>query len=226
MFCVRFHRFRCIWEFMSNGRLWLVIMGLKWTARNASLIIDRLTSAKDSGAVFNWIIEVKKKCPGLVHFLDFMAASGSRYEESINSYNLIVELSMKGTLEKDYFSSESGALEHCKHKDIFLRRTKKAFVGFVPNELIEKIKKDGKTLELHYVQTKAKRALGYKRFGDIREAYATPMTSYLKESEINFLQGRVTGVFMQHYFNPASVLDLRERVLKGVKEILSKSFNT
>jgi len=37
------------------------------------------------------------------------------------------------------------------------------------------------------------------------------MTKYLKESEINFLHGRVSAsIFMQNYFNPAWISDLKE----------------
>jgi hypothetical protein len=43
---------------------------------------------------------------------------------------------------------------------------------------------------------------------------------YLKEAEIDFLQGRVSGsVFMRNYFNPALIDDLKQRVLNGIAEI-------
>jgi hypothetical protein len=214
-------------KYMGVYDQWKVLVknyGLKWTVRDDSLIIARLTKAKDSNDLFNWIVQLKMKCPSLVDFIDYMIASGLRYEEGINSYNLIVKLSKERTFEKDYYNLESGALEHFRFKDVFLRRNKKAFISFVPSELIERIQGKDKTLHKFYVQSKAKRAVGYVRFSDIREAYATLMTKYLKESEINFLQGRVTsGVFMQHYFNPSLISDLRERVLEGVKEILAKS---
>jgi hypothetical protein len=42
----------------------------------------------------------------------------------------------------------------------------------------------------------------------------------LKESEIDFLHGRVsTSVFMRNYFNPALIGDLKERVFKAVAEL-------
>ena len=61
------------------------------------------------------------------------------------------------------------------------------------------------------------------RFADIREAHATFMTKYLKKEEIDFLHGRVTsGVFMQRYFNPALIGDLKDRAFQGIAEILEK----
>jgi len=45
----------------------------------------------------------------------------------------------------------------------------------------------------------------------------------LKESEINFLHGRVSAsIFMQNYFNPAWISDLRQRMFKAIEEIKQK----
>jgi len=62
---------------------------------------------------------------------------------------------------------------------------------------------------------------GYKiRYTDIRELHRTFMTKYLKESEINFLHGKVSAsIFMQNYFNPAWISDLRQRMFKAIEEI-------
>jgi len=58
------------------------------------------------------------------------------------------------------------------------------------------------------------------RFSDIREAHANVLTKYLRQAEIDFLQGRVSAsVFMRNYFNPALIIDLRKRVFKAVSEI-------
>jgi hypothetical protein len=49
------------------------------------------------------------------------------------------------------------------------------------------------------------------------------MTKYLNQSEIDFLHGRVgTSVFMQNYFNPAWISDLKQRVFQGIAEIQSR----
>jgi hypothetical protein len=46
------------------------------------------------------------------------------------------------------------------------------------------------------------------------------MTKWLNQSEIDFLQGRISGsVFMRNYFNPALITDLHERVFKGLTEM-------
>ena len=46
------------------------------------------------------------------------------------------------------------------------------------------------------------------------------MTKFLSQSEIDFLQGRISGsVSMRNYFNPALISDLKERVFKTIKEL-------
>jgi len=55
------------------------------------------------------------------------------------------------------------------------------------------------------------------RFSDIREAHGTFITKHLKQPEIDFLHGRVsTNVFMANYFNPALIVDLKERTFKAI----------
>ena len=45
---------------------------------------------------------------------------------------------------------------------------------------------------------------------------------YLKQPEIDFLQGRVSAsVFMQNYFNPQFIADLQDRALQNSRELLT-----
>jgi hypothetical protein len=60
-----------------------------------------------------------------------------------------------------------------------------------------------------------------RRFGDVREFYASYSTKHLRPPEIDFVQGRMSAsVFMRNYFNPAWISDLKERVLMNAKELL------
>ena len=209
--------------------------GLRWIGRSKDdIFIDRLTGVSDSEEIWTWIRTLKDARPLLSDLLDFMAVSGLRFVESVNSYNLIVELTKKGALIMDrsdkeyhsgYFNQELSSLEHFwpPFRSTFLRATKKAFVSFVPNELIGKIGEaeplPGPGAISKMVQ---KRGLP-SRFGDVREAQGTFMTKYLKEAEINFLHGRVTSsVFMTNYFNPSLIVDLKSRAFQGIGEIQEK----
>jgi len=194
--------------------------GLKWSVRSDDLLIARFTKSVDPNAVFDWIKQVKSCCSGLRDFMDFMATTGLRFDEAIESYNLIIKLSKEGKLNS-YYDGEREVLEHYRFKEIFLRKTKKAFISFVSKELVKNIS-DHKLLNAYAVQSKVKRGTKKLRFGDIREVHGTVATKFLNEVEINFLHGRISSsVFMQNYFNPVWLADLKDRTLKAAETMLS-----
>jgi intergrase/recombinase len=113
-------------------------------------------------------------------------------------------------------------LEHYRFKDLFIRRSKKVFVSFVPENTVREVK-DSIPLTKDAIQNRIKRAGMKSRFGDLREYWATTMTQTLRQPEIDFLQGRIsTSVFMRHYFNPAWITDLKARTLRTCEEILGQ----
>jgi intergrase/recombinase len=194
--------------------------GLKWKSGNADdLIISRLTKAAENRDVIKWISSVKAKLPKLCCFMDFVLVSGLRCEESIKAYNLIIDLADKGRLS-EYYNAETEALEHFRFKKLFIRRTKKAFISFIPKTFIEKVTKQKKLTRFQIDNWIRRDNKLRSRFGDIREYYATYMTRYLKQPEIDFLQGRVSAnVFMRNYFNPALISDLKERTFKAIADL-------
>ena len=197
---------------------------LKWTGKSADdIFIDRLNSVEDSEEIWNWIRQVKKERPELTEFMDLMAVSGLRLIEAVNSFNLQGKLAQEGKLYSSYFVVEKLTLEHYRFKEIFIRRSKKAFVSFVPEQLVQDISKLRPWVSTDAVQKMVQKRGLQLRFADIREAHATFMTKYLKKEEIDFLHGRVTsGVFMQHYFNPSLIADLKSRTFQGIAEIQAK----
>jgi hypothetical protein len=196
---------------------------LKWTGRSADdLIVDRITKVQDPNEIFQWIKKVKQVRPQLDCFMDFMAVTGLRLVEAVASYNLIIKLSKEGNL-KSYYDAEKETLEHFRFKQIFFRRSKKAFLSFVSKEMIEHISQKAPIASKDAVVISVrKKALG-ARFSDIREAHGTLMTKHLKDNEIDFLHGRVTSsVFMKNYFNPSLISDLRIRAKNATNEIEQK----
>jgi len=193
--------------------------GLKWkNVKAEDLLLSRMINAEKNGNVLEWVEQVKAKIPQLSFFMDFIVLSGLRFEETVNSYNLIIDLAREGRLS-EYYNEENEALEHYRFRGLFIRRTKKAFVSFIPKSLVEAISREEK-LTIYKVWNLVKRKGLKCRFPDIREYFATVMTRWLSPAEIDFLQGRISGsVFMRNYFNPALITDLRERVFKGLTEI-------
>ncbi len=194
---------------------------LEWGGKsNDDLVIERYTRIQNPNEVFEWIKQVKRVRCELADFMDFMAVTGLRLVEAIKSYNLIIELSRKGRLN-EYYNEEKQTLEHFRFKEIFIRKSKKAFVSFIPKEFIERIIMNNPLPDsAHAIVTRVRKQGLKARFSDVREAHGTFMTKYLKESEINFIHGRVTtSIFMANYFNAALIADLKQRIFKGIKEI-------
>ena len=110
--------------------------GLKWRRQNAEiLILDRIEKTRTNGNVLEWIKKVKEKHPILTDFLEFILVSGLRFSEAVQSYNLIVQLTNKDTIN-DYYSFENQFLEHYRFKHLFIRRTKKAFMSYIPKNFL------------------------------------------------------------------------------------------
>lgn len=159
------------------------------------------------------IRRVKVEASEYATFMDFMATTGLRYEEAINSWNLIIQLAGENKLRMRSWSIIG-------FKGIFIRRTKKAFISFVPKDLINEIVKY-RPLTFNVLRKRIQRRRLKLRFGDIRELHASVLTKYLREREIDFLHGRTsTSVFMRNYFNPAWIQDLKNRALEGAHELL------
>jgi intergrase/recombinase len=196
--------------------------GLKWGSKNSDmLVIKRLLKTVDPNEVFDWVKSVKRRVPFLGDFMDLMTITGLRYNEAIESSNLIVKLAGEGRLS-EYFNAEELVLEHYRFKEVFIRRSKKVFISFVPGELVKRIS-HGEPLHWNIVKKKVARRVEHLRFADIREVNASVVTKHLSQPEIDFLQGRVSAsVFMRHYFNPAWITDLKHRALKAAEEILAK----
>ncbi|MCJ7482260.1 MAG: hypothetical protein MUO31_04780, partial [Thermodesulfovibrionales bacterium] len=197
--------------------------GLTWGGRSSDdIVIDRITKVQNPDEVFSWIKQVKSKRPDLEDFMDFIAVTGLRLDEAFQSYNLIISLARKGKLE-EYYNEKTQTLEHYKFKETFIRKSKKAFISFVPRELIQRIQENEPFKSKGGIQKRVVTSGLKLRFSDVREAHASFMTKHLKQPEIDFVHGRVaSNVFMRNYFNPALIVDLEARAMQGISEIREK----
>jgi len=197
--------------------------GIKLSKRNNDdIIISRLCRNTNAEEIYQWIRETKKKIPELSDFLELMAITGLRLIEAIDCNNLVVKLSKEQRLS-EYYNEKTEILEHYRFKELFIRNSKKVFISFVPKDLVQRIAEKGSIYDYERLTRKVEYWVGKRRFSDIRELHATILTKYLTQPEIDFLQGRVSAnVFMRNYFNPSLINDLKQRVFKGIAEIMQK----
>jgi hypothetical protein len=200
--------------------------GIGWSGRSVDdLVIERLVRRGDAEEIWSWVRQVKAKVPKLRVFMDFICFTGLRLCEAFQSYNLIIQLSRINRLNQ-YYNEANECLEHYRFKNMFIRRTKKAFISFTPKQLIQSISICQPFKSTYAVQEYIKKKHLPTRFSDIRELHASLLTRHLSQPEIDFLHGRVSAnVFMSSYFNPALINDLKERVFKAIEEIRSKIHN-
>mgnify|MGYP000145909205 CR=1 FL=1 len=169
-----------------------------------------------------WVKEcIKVLDEDTVNFIKFVMVSGLRKEEAVKSFNKIITLSHRGELER-YYNFELEALEHFRFPKEFIRRTKNAFISFIPSEFIKEVANSKPisytTLKRHLRENKLK-----VRLNELRDYYATFMVrnGSIRE-EVDFLQGRVgKSIFMRHYFSPA-IKDLRDRTLTAIRKMMSE----
>ena len=187
--------------------------GLKWSVNNDDVILARLSRNATSDDLFAWIKTVKHEIPTLEPFMDFITATGLRFDEAINSFNMIAQNTSAHARNETQQS-----LEHFKFRRVFIRRTKKCFCSFVPKELIEKIHSP---ITHDMIKKRLQRRGMRSRFAEILEYYATYSTKHLRQAEIDFCQGRMSAtVFARNYFNPSLIADLKNRAITNANELL------
>ena len=104
-------------------------------------------------------------------WLGFNLLTGLRKEESINSFNLILQLFKDGNLG-EYYNQELGVLEHFKHGDMFLRHTKNCYISIVTKDLISEIR-NSQPVTYSAIRKRLTRKGRSLRIKELRSYYAT-----------------------------------------------------
>jgi hypothetical protein len=122
-------------------------------------------------------------------WLKFNLLSGLRKEESINSFNLIIQLNVeRKTME--YFNEELGVLEHFKHGDMFLRHTKNCYISIVTKDLISEIR-NSQPVTYSAIRKRLTRKGQPMRIKELRSYYATYLRNHgILAEYVDLIQGR------------------------------------
>lgn len=124
----------CLLQFKDS----LKNCGIKAHKQNSIESFLRVLSDSDSD-ILDWYEKAEAVLrPNERLYLKFCRFIGSRKEEAINSFNLIIELA-KQNKTSEYYNRELNCLLHFKYPKLFLRDTKNVYISFVPESLVNEI---------------------------------------------------------------------------------------
>jgi intergrase/recombinase len=155
-------------------------------------------------------------------YLRFMALSGLRAMEGINSFNLIVVMGSKYSTE--YYNENTKFLEHFRYPKLFLRNSKNCYVSCVPKSLLDEISNSAKVSYVAIDKRLNRNNLPMK-IKQLRSYYATQMRKAgLLSEQIDLMEGRIgKSIFLMHYFkeNPKLLSDKIIELLPDLENSLT-----
>ena len=104
-------------------------LGIKRSRDNAVDIFKRIYNHNENNNMLDWLYTVKKASlkPEYTFAINYMALTGLRTSEAIESLNIIAKEGLS-----TYYNSDYRTLEHFRYPAIFIRGTKNCYVSIVP----------------------------------------------------------------------------------------------
>ena len=207
-------------KFMGCYDKWKAIKDkfqLKWSNGDSSLEIFQniVNNENNYDSMLKWIKDTCNQIPkSYANILIYCALTGLRADEACKSVSRV-----KSNLN-NYLNKETMVLEHFKYPNIFIRRTKQAFISIANDDVLH-LAKDSNYYSYNALRCYLKRKNIAMKMNYCRKIFATFMRNNGIEQEIiDLLQWRIPkAVFVRHYYRP----DL-ERVDK-VRGLLDKLYN-
>jgi intergrase/recombinase len=192
--------------------------GLKWeNTSNLEAFLSLLNTNLEETET--WLKQVIQKLPKEYStVLVFDALTGLRPSEATISCKLISELSEQDKLDR-YYDRELMMLQHFRFPELFLRKSKNAYISFVTPKLIELVQQTKPKIAYSAVDTMIGRA-GFKvQTKQLRKLYATKLRNYLPQEMVDLLQGRISQtVFMKFYYKPL-LQDIQQKTIKSFQPL-------
>ena len=184
--------------------------GLKW-----SLEIDNVPPILTSQAYSSLLSKARRMLHSSGNYkdaLEFIALSGLRVGEALE----VMKLYSKDG--ENYLNKELMLLEHFRYPEIFMRRSKKAYITVLDSYMLNLLD-HAKPVTYDALRSSIRRRLGGGHCPSIfRKIWATFMRRHGLEPEaIDLLQGRTPkSIFLKHYYRP-DLKHLIEDVREGLK---------
>jgi intergrase/recombinase len=189
--------------------------GLKWENTNSlEAFLSILNSNLEETEV--WLRQVIQRLPKEYSaILVFDALTGLRPSEAALSCSLITEVSEQNKLEL-YLDEDLMMLEHFRFPDLFLRKSKNAYISFITSELLNLVLEIKPKIKYAGLDTKIGRLGFNNQTKQLRRLYATTLRNSLPQELVDLLQGRISQtVFMKFYYHPF-LQDTRNKVLAAI----------
>jgi hypothetical protein len=211
-----FAKFTGQYEAWRNG---LRANRVSWGGRTAAEVFMSIMEEQgvEEGAD-EWLAEATARLPPRYGFaLVFQRLTGLRTQEACRALTLLVQKA------EGYYDPELMALRHFQHPELFLRKSKNAFISFVSPGLLKAVEERGEPVTKEGLHMAFVRAKVKERTKALRKAFATQLReSGIPRESIDLVQGRIPrSVFSQHYYRPA-LTALREQVLKELRPLEEK----
>jgi hypothetical protein len=126
-------------KFTGKYEIWLALRqkyNLKWSTGNESLsALQRFfDDAKSLDSMLQWLRHVRQELPkSYSDFFLFCTLTGLRASEYVSCIRLIKDTEQF----KTYYNESRKCLEHFRFAQIFIRRTKAAYISIVNKEILE-----------------------------------------------------------------------------------------
>ncbi len=175
---------------------------LKWTSVDSFSGFNNIFKEDANfSKMVEWVREAMKKYPRFTNIILFDVLTGLRATEAIESFNLLINPLSRA----EYLSKDGKTLEHFRFPTVFLRRTKKAFISIM-NENILNLTTSSHAEVLNYDKIRLTFLRNSQKFymSHCRKIFATYLRNEGVESElIDMLQGRIpNSIFVRHYYRP------------------------
>ena len=191
---------------------------LKWTNGDDSFEIFKsiMDSKQNYSSMVAWLKETCSKLPkSHSNILVYNTLTGLRPDEAIQSLVIL------RNDHDNYLNKSNMVLEHFKYKDIFLRKTKKAYISVVTEPILQTAKESQDT-SYPALRSMVKRNGLDMHMKYCRKIYSTFLrTNGIEPEMIDLLQGRIPkSVFGRHYWRPDFQPNKIRKVLDSLYDTL------
>ncbi len=188
---------------------------LKWSTGDSLGYFEQMINEQSNiTQMLGWVKDATDKLPAnYANSIKYNVLTGLRPSEACLSIQLLQ------SQEDGYLNRDKMILEHYKKPELFIRRTKKAFISVVNDSLID-IAEQSHSTGYNALRLAIRRALLDMHAKYCRAIYSTHLRKAGIEPElIDMLQGRIPkSVFAKHYFRPDFEHD-KARVMAAVNSL-------